>query len=221
MEYDRCGFLFRVAVLVVAVKAVFSTAPDIIQPSVPTYSVAQGNTLSLQCEDRDGDTIVWTRDGIILYNNVNGYSIRDYTVTVNRRPVRKLELQKSTVTVDDAGTYQCRQPTTGETDSITISIFTGCHSDPCQNRATCTPNIGQLFTCDCLPGYIGDRCETDVDECASLPCQNGATCRQNAPDSYACDCAPGYTGLNCQTEVNLCSPNTCQNAVRVSRVWVR
>ena len=32
------------------------------------------------------------------------------------------------------------------------------------------------FECQCAPGYHGDQCETETDECASNPCQNAIRC---------------------------------------------
>jgi len=39
--------------------------------------------------------------------------------------------------------------------------------------------------CTCKPGYTGDRCMSDVDECAENPniCQNGGKC-DNRIGSY-------------------------------------
>ena len=32
------------------------------------------------------------------------------------------------------------------------------------------------FECQCVPGYHGDQCETEFNECASDPCQNEIRC---------------------------------------------
>ena len=48
------------------------------------------------------------------------------------------------------------------------------------------------FRCDCPPGIMGRRCETDVNECESDPCQNEATCL-NEKGAYRCVCMAGKT----------------------------
>ena len=32
------------------------------------------------------------------------------------------------------------------------------------------------YSCDCIPGYTGSDCETEINECQPDPCENGATC---------------------------------------------
>lgn len=39
-----------------------------------------------------------------------------------------------------------------------------CDSNPCRNAGKCNV-IGSLFTCTCLPGYIGNTCETNIRPC--------------------------------------------------------
>jgi len=54
-----------------------------------------------------------------------------------------------------------------------------------------------LYRCECLPGYAGDLCQLDVNECESAPCLNGATCL-DMPANYSCICPPAYSGHHCQ-----------------------
>jgi len=40
-----------------------------------------------------------------------------------------------------------------------------CASKPCMNGGACSDKVSG-FSCACLTGFVGNRCETDVDECA-------------------------------------------------------
>lgn len=51
-------------------------------------------------------------------------------------------------------------------------------------------NTDGSFTCNCVRGYAGPRCEQDVNECASNPCHNDGTCLDRIGD-YTCICMPG------------------------------
>ena len=84
-----------------------------------------------------------------------------------------------------------------------------CSPNPCANGSTCE-NGSSGFTCHCVPGYTGARCETLINNCASNPCQNGAACT-NGTNSYGCTCPTGYSGTNCEINIDDCAPNRCQN----------
>ncbi|XP_078075229.1 LOW QUALITY PROTEIN: uncharacterized protein LOC144497660 [Mustelus asterias] len=87
-----------------------------------------------------------------------------------------------------------------------------CTANPCTNGGRCTSTKGH-FTCQCDPGFEGQVCEIDVDECSSslgTPCRNRATCI-NVPGSYICSCPPAYTGTNCEIPSTSCFLSSCQN----------
>ncbi|CAL4154580.1 unnamed protein product, partial [Meganyctiphanes norvegica] len=96
-----------------------------------------------------------------------------------------------------------------------------CASAPCQNEATCLersnltlyePEFGYFdnftyetaggFICECVPGFTGNLCEINIDECESSPCVSGECI--DGINSYRCDCWPGYEGVNCEIEIDEC-----------------
>lgn len=82
--------------------------------------------------------------------------------------------------------------------ALVVRASADCSSSPCTNGATCV-SAGSGYQCNCVPGYVGTNCETELDVCASQPCLNGGTCNQTAPDQYVCLCPGpcGYEQPNC------------------------
>ena len=50
------------------------------------------------------------------------------------------------------------------------------HQQPCVNKASCTNVIPDSYQCICAPGYTGNNCQIEINECHSDPCKNGAIC---------------------------------------------
>ncbi|XP_007574320.2 protein crumbs homolog 1, partial [Poecilia formosa] len=67
----------------------------------------------------------------------------------------------------------------------------------CFNGGNCTD---RELSCDCPAGFIGHRCEQDVDECKSNPCLNGGYCR-NLVNRFVCVCDMSFAGDVCQTDL--------------------
>uniref|UniRef100_A0A8C0TB84 Vitamin K-dependent protein S n=1 Tax=Canis lupus familiaris TaxID=9615 RepID=A0A8C0TB84_CANLF len=96
-----------------------------------------------------------------------------------------------------------------------------CSPLPCNEDGYKTCRDGQAtFTCICKPGWQGDRCEYDINECKDPSNINGG-CSQmcdNTPGSYHCSCKSGFVMLlnkkDCK-DVDECSimPDICGAAV--------
>ncbi|XP_029904625.1 sushi, nidogen and EGF-like domain-containing protein 1 [Myripristis murdjan] len=87
------------------------------------------------------------------------------------------------------------------------------HLRPCLNGGQCIDDCitgNPSFTCSCLAGFTGRRCQIDVNECASNPCQNGGTCEDQI-NSFICQCPPAYTGTLCETDIDECKDRPCLN----------
>ncbi|XP_038064211.1 fibrillin-1-like isoform X3 [Patiria miniata] len=98
----------------------------------------------------------------------------------------------------------------GQRDVTTLNI---CDFITCQNGGTCVPDntLALFYRCDCLPGFSGQFCGGDVNNCADQPCLNGGMC-VDRQGGFTCNCADGYTGLTCNIQIDECSPNPCLNS---------
>ncbi|KAJ8390456.1 hypothetical protein AAFF_G00103910 [Aldrovandia affinis] len=66
----------------------------------------------------------------------------------------------------------------------------------CYNGGNCT-RLSSRWTCDCMEGFTGQWCETDVDECTPDPCLNGGYCI-NMIDEFHCVCERNFAGKFCE-----------------------
>ena len=52
------------------------------------------------------------------------------------------------------------------------------------------------YLCFCRPGYYGNHCEKEINECQSSPCRNVGTCLDEL-NGYSCKCPPGEHNCLC------------------------
>lgn len=83
-----------------------------------------------------------------------------------------------------------------------------CLSQPCMNNGLCL-DLFNHYSCDCAPGWGGEYCQNDIDECGSGPCIHGS-CR-DLLGKYECDCARGYSGPRCDEDVDECQEQPCEH----------
>ncbi|XP_033023253.1 aggrecan core protein isoform X3 [Lacerta agilis] len=98
-----------------------------------------------------------------------------------------------------------------------------CEEKPC-GAGTCQEQDGSI-TCVCPPGYMGDRCDIDLDECHSSPCLNGATCIDGI-HTFKCLCLPSYGGDLCDVDLAECEAGwtkfqgNCYKHFEEKHTWV-
>ncbi|XP_029691510.1 protein eyes shut homolog [Takifugu rubripes] len=79
---------------------------------------------------------------------------------------------------------------------------------PCDNGGRCVLNNASSYTCICAPGWSGQNCRLDVNDCVRHWCQNGATCVDEI-DGYSCVCPGGFTGVYCEEDIDYCLDHLC------------
>jgi hypothetical protein len=127
----------------------------------------------------------------------------------------ELDLTEPDAAEPDAAEPDTAEPDTAEPDSTEPdsaepdSTDSACAPSPCENGAACIEQVDG-FTCLCQPGFMGNTCETNIDDCPSSGCLNGGTCTDGI-QSFECDCPSGYAGALCEIVTDSCIPNPCVN----------
>ncbi|WAR27674.1 FAT4-like protein [Mya arenaria] len=87
-----------------------------------------------------------------------------------------------------------------------------CQTITCANGGRCVNTDGSFECKDCLEGWTGQLCNTNIDEC-TLPgnpvCKNGGLCT-DTEGGVSCNCTgTGYEGTRCDVDVDECDGDPC------------
>ena len=138
--------------------------PPIITTPLKRYALL-GEDLQLQLKGKDPESRPFA---ISLLNG----SPSDARITQNQVLLWTPSTMNSTEFFFKA-TDECNA---SSTVNLTIDILT-C---PCANGGVCIPDSKHprgsgMYVCNCRPGFEGDNCENEINECLSGPCINGNT----------------------------------------------
>ncbi|CAK5095641.1 unnamed protein product [Meloidogyne enterolobii] len=79
--------------------------------------------------------------------------------------------------------------------------------------------VGDLWTCQCPPGFQGSQCESEINACLNVTCKHKGKCVNLGGIDFRCDCAPGWSGHVCEINIDDCENIVCLNGgVCVDRV---
>ena len=103
-------------------------------------------------------------------------------------------------------TDECGAKSVPYTPVIDVKQCNCSHEEPCSPDPDYPRGLGH-YVCDCIAGYTGKSCESELNECLSIPCLNGSC--QDRINGFQCVCHKGYTGLICENEIDECASNPC------------
>jgi hypothetical protein len=111
----------------------------------------------------------------------------------------------------------CPSGTTGPT--CTELVNDPCATNDCSlaGSSACVVTTLNSFGCRCKPGYTGDKCDVDIDECCSSPCTGVKYCVDGI-DSFQCRTPNSFAGCGGRcvllaavlTEIYICNVCSCQ-----------
>uniref|UniRef100_A0A6I8RF58 Slit homolog 1 protein n=1 Tax=Xenopus tropicalis TaxID=8364 RepID=A0A6I8RF58_XENTR len=142
------------------------------------------------------------------------------TCAVNKDDCKYSDCENGGTCLDGINNYTCLCPSqyTGEYCEHLVDIcstdLNPCHSD---SKCTVTPEGPK---CECAPGYGGDDCSLNYDDCKDHRCQNNALCVDEV-NGYSCLCTEGYSGQLCEMPSQAPSPcklTPCQNGANCIEV---
>ncbi len=152
---------FTSTILASSLVTVLNTPPSVTSVSMgpdPAYADLDALDCTVVVSDEDGDTLQQT----FTWTDTQGTS---FTSGITTALTDTLDMEyvtdgdwTCTVSIDDG--------TEVTTDSTTLTVEpSACDGISCGPDGSCT-NLGATYSCTCRPGFEGNNCELDIDECA-------------------------------------------------------
>lgn len=79
--------------------------------------------------------------------------------------------------------------------------FNDCLADSCSGNGPCIDRMDETgINCSCLPGYTGQSCEVNINECEDIDCSRRGECVDEIA-GFRCDCdSSQFSGRLCETD---------------------
>ncbi|KAM6425923.1 aggrecan core protein isoform 1-T1 [Liasis olivaceus] len=190
--------------------------------SLPSGSFDERSQINGDSSGPAPQTVSDTPEKVLLPDVLLGTSSPDVELTEHSRHLTESQVETETNThptpeleTGDVATPGIPLPSPTVSDLLPkvssevadgIKLITQATPKTCKEKVcgtgTCQEQEGNI-TCLCPPGYMGDYCEIDIDECHSSPCLNGATCVDGI-HTFTCLCLPSYGGNRCDVDLAEC-----------------
>ena len=152
-------------------------------------------------------------DGINSYTCICYPGFTGENCTINIDDCSPSVCQNNGTCEDRVDDFICSCPDTYAGKTCERQSSCSPEQDNCTNNGVCNASSTEGIietSCECLPGYTGLTCESEIDECLSDPCENSGICI-DLIGRFQCLCPAGLTGDRCQTNEDLCATSPCQN----------
>ena len=198
-------------------STVSTLLPESVPNSAPTIeNVTPGSTTILllwgpiDAIDRNGDIIQYEiryTDNLIIPTD----SEQSY-ITVS---APGLSVILSGLLIDTYYQIQIRAYTSAGPGPFSSGylVATAHHTCTVCVKGTCTL-VSDENICVCNPGYTGETCESNIDDCADVNCVHGSC--TDGVNNYICECDSGFKGQLCDLSA---STPTCAEETYLNLLW--
>ena len=168
--------------------------------------IFQGVQLYIEITDYDFDVDNDLIDILLINHNLSAGQISPRKTYTGNFSFITMDLSIMSRCVGNFYSSDCSRCLSGFTGTMCNIKTTDCTAR-CSGHGQCLDGVPSLI-CDCNPGFAGEECETNIDDCIRVTCSGNGQCVDGIL-SYTCDCNPGFTGEDCEVNIDDCVGINC------------